>query len=153
MKFGDNWGPTTWIFFHSLAERVNEDSFTKMYPILIKIIKDICGILPCPDCRAHSSSLLQSYRSYDSIITKDDFKNFIFHLHNYVNKHTGKRIENKTILNNYKNYSFRKATADWYNHFTVNIFDVKLIWENKERNKVRTEVLSILEKNIKHFTI
>ena len=24
MKFGDNWGPTCWIFFHSLAEKVND---------------------------------------------------------------------------------------------------------------------------------
>mgnify|MGYP000282738005 FL=1 len=61
--------------------------------------------------------------------------------------------ENKEILDHYKNYNFRKATADWYNHFTVNTYDVKLIWEKKERNKVRSEILRILHDKVEHFSI
>ena len=153
MKFGDKWGPTCWIFFHCLAEKVKEESFKEIYPIILKIIKDICSILPCPDCRLHATHIINNYRYFHLIKKKVDFKTFVFEFHNLVNIKTGKSIQNKTILENYEKYDFRKATADWYNHFTVNTYDVKLIWEKKERNKVRSDILSILDKNIKHFSI
>ena len=72
----------------------------------------------------------------------------IFELHNYVNTKTNKPIAPIKILETYKNISFRKVTANWFNHFRVNIHDVKLIWEKKERNKVRNQTLSILNDNI-----
>lgn len=153
MKFGDRWGPTCWIFFHCLAERVKNDSFNEMYPIILNIIKDICSILPCPDCRDHASQTLNNYKYYHLIKKKEDLKLFLFQFHNLVNSRTGKTAMNKNILNEYKNYSFRTATADWYNHFTVNIYDVKLLWEKKERNKIRTKILQILENNIQHFDL
>ena len=153
MKYGDKWGPTCWIFFHCLAERVKEDSFKEMYPIIIKIIKDICAILPCPDCRLHATYILNSYKLYHLITTKKELKNFLYEFHNLVNSRTGKTIQKKIILDQYKNFNFRSVTADWYNHFTVNTYDVKLIWEKKERNKVRADILRILHEKQKHFTI
>lgn len=153
MKFGDKWGPTCWIFFHCLAEKVKEDSFSKMYPIILNIIKDICSILPCPDCRTHATQILNSYKYYNFIKKKEDLKMFLFEFHNLVNSRTGKSIMHKDILNEYKNYSFRVATAEWYNHFTVNIYDVKLLWEKKERNKIRANILKTLEKNIEYFDL
>lgn len=153
MKFGDNWGPTCWIFFHCLAERVKEESFKEMYPIILQFIKDICAILPCPDCRLHATHILNSYRFFHLIRSKNDLKQFLFEFHNLVNSRTGKIIQKKTILDDYKNYDFRKATANWYNHFTVNTYDVKLIWEKNERNKVRSNVLNKLNENINHFSI
>ena len=153
MKFGDNWGPTWWIFFHCLAERVKEESFKEMIPIIISFIKDICAILPCPDCRLHATHIINNYKFFHLIRKKEDLKNFVFEFHNLVNSRTGKSIQNKLILEQYKKYDFRKATADWYNHFTVHTYDVKLIWEKKERNKVRSEILRILNNNIQHFSI
>ena len=153
MKFGDNWGPTCWIFFHCLAERVKDESFKEMIPIIISFIKDICAILPCPDCRLHATHIINNYKFFHLIRKKEDLKNFVFEFHNLVNSRTGKSIQNKLILEQYKKYDFRKATADWYNHFTVHTYDVKLIWEKKERNKVRSEILRILNNNIQHFSI
>ena len=153
MKFGDNWGPTCWIFFHCLAERVKEESFKEMIPIIISFIKDICAILPCPDCSLHDTHIINNYKFFPLIRKKEDLKNFVFEFHNLVNSRTGKSIQNKLILEQYKKYDFRKATADWYNHFTVHTYDVKLIWEKKERNKVRSEILRILNNNIQHFSI
>ena len=153
MKYGDKWGPTCWIFFHCLAERVKEDSFKEMYPIILKFIRDICAILPCPDCRLHATYTLNSYKFFHLIKTKNDFRNFLFEFHNLVNSRTGKPMPSKLILDQYKKYNFRQATADWYNHFTVNTYDVKLLWEKKERNKVRANILNELNENIKHFDI
>ena len=124
-----------------------------MCTIILQIIKNICSILPCPDCRLHATHIINNYKFFHLIRKKEDLKNFVFEFHNLVNSRTGKSIQNKLILEQYKKYDFRKATADWYNHFTVNTYDVKLIWEKKERNKVRSEILRILNNNIQHFSI
>ena len=47
-------------YFSIVAERVKEDSFKEMYPIILKFIRDICAILPCPDCRLHATYTLNS---------------------------------------------------------------------------------------------
>ena len=148
-----SWGTPTWYFFHTLAEKIKENEYDGIKKDVLLHIKNICSVLPCPDCRLHATHILNSYRFYHIIKSKNEFKKFLFEFHNLVNSRTGKSIQNKLILDQYKNYNFRTATADWYNHFTVNTYDVKLIWEKKERNKVRSDILSILHENIKHFSI
>ena len=83
MKFGDNWGPTCWIFFHCLAERVKEESFKEMIPIIISFIKDICAILPCPDCRLHATHIINNYKFFH-LIRKKQFTLTMLNL--YVKK-------------------------------------------------------------------
>ena len=53
----------------------------------------------------------------------------------------------------YKNIDFRKATANWYNNFIVLQYDVKTIWEKKERNKVRNQILNSLKTQVDCFEI
>ena len=48
------WGPTTWTFFHVLAEKINEDFFLKQRNKIIKIIINISSNLPCPLCSQHA---------------------------------------------------------------------------------------------------
>ena len=135
MKFGDNWGPTCWIFFHCLAERVKEESFKEMIPIIISFIKDICAILPCPDCRLHATHIINNYKFFHLIRKKEDLKNFVFEFHNLVNSRTGKSIQNKLILEQYKKYDFRKATADWYNHLQFTLTMLNLYGKKKKEIK------------------
>ena len=79
-----------------------------------------------------------------SILQK--LNNYLIKSDNFKSSYWMDKLDNKK-------YDFRKATADWYNHFTVHTYDVKLIWEKKERNKVRSEILRILNNNIQHFSI
>ena len=44
------WGPPVWRFFHTLAEKMNEDKFQELGPQLFNLIRKICRVLPCPDC-------------------------------------------------------------------------------------------------------
>ena len=114
---------------------------------------DISLLLGSGANTTRATHIINNYKFFHLIRKKEDLKNFVFEFHNLVNSRTGKSIQNKLILEQYKKYDFRKATADWYNHFTVHTYDVKLIWEKKERNKVRSEILRILNNNIQHFSI
>ena len=44
------WGPCTWYLFHTLAEKVKEESFPLIKESLISLIIRICSNLPCPEC-------------------------------------------------------------------------------------------------------
>ena len=48
------WGPSTWIFMHTLAANVKETSFPIIGPSLILILIQICNNLPCPECSQHA---------------------------------------------------------------------------------------------------
>ncbi len=153
MKFGREWGKHTWIFFHCLAEKLNEQNFKFITPIIFSWIKDLCAILPCPDCSNHATIFLKSYKYYYKINCKDDFKLFLLGMHNTVNARTGKPIYTKSILEQYKDMKLNKVTADWFNNFVVNIVDVKLLSEKKQRYLTKNKVLRELKENIKYFTV
>ena len=42
------WSHPTWLFFHSLAEKINEDFLKKNTLDVLNMIKNICVNLPCP---------------------------------------------------------------------------------------------------------
>ena len=50
------WGPPTWLFMHTLAEKIKEDSYPIIGKQLIYNIIQICNLLPCPDCSEHSKT-------------------------------------------------------------------------------------------------
>ena len=53
------WGTITWIFFHTLAEQINENKFDKVKPLMIKIVTDTCHHLPCPFCRKDATNIIK----------------------------------------------------------------------------------------------
>ena len=153
MKLGKEWGKHTWTFFHCLAESIKPEDFNTIGPTVFGWIVSICNILPCPICAKDATQLLNAYKHYNKIKTRDDFKTFIFNLHNIVNKKTHKKEENIEILESYKDIKLGTATANWYNNFVVNMYDVKLIWDKKTRNNTRRRVLRELRANSKYFNI
>ena len=153
MKLGKEWGKHTWIFFHCLVESIKPEDFNIIGPTVFGWIVSICNILPCPTCTEDAKHLLNTYKYYNKIKSSEDLKLFVFNMHNVVNKKTHKKVENIEILERYKNINLETATANWYNNFVVNMYDVKLIWDKKTRNNTRRRVLRELKANIKHFNI
>ena len=87
------WGPSTWILFHTLIEKLTDDGFDKIGLPLFTYIKRICRNLPCPDCAQHASYFL-SQINLANIKTKHDLKTTIYIFHNNVNKRKNKPIYN-----------------------------------------------------------
>jgi hypothetical protein len=81
----NQWGPPTWIFLHTLAAKIKEDSFPIIGPNLILLIIQICYNLPCPECSQHARQFWAKVNT-GNIKNKTDLINLLFVFHNMVNK-------------------------------------------------------------------
>lgn len=96
----EEWGNAVWDVFHTLTEKLisNEPNIIQK---TFFFYKEICSILPCPECREHSTKLLGTI-NINSVNTIEKLKNIMFDLHNRVNKKTGKKIYKMDVLDQYK---------------------------------------------------
>ena len=86
------WGPPIWYFFHTIAHKIKESSYSFLKNDLFNHIILVCSNLPCPTCSKHASQYLESVESR-KLQTKQDFKLMLFQFHNVVNK----KLENKNF--------------------------------------------------------
>ena len=105
-----NWGTPTWYFFHTLAEKVKDDEYSSTSTQLLSIIKNICSVLPCPECRDHAMQYTSRLEP-QHVNTKDKFKLMLFGFHNEVNKRTGSGQYPVSGLELYKRANFTKIFA------------------------------------------
>lgn len=118
------WGAPTWYLFHTLAEKVKEDSFPLIRKELMDIIFTICTNLPCPDCANHATRFMQGI-NYDTILTKDDFKELLFRFHNSVNARKGFPIFDRSELDNmYAKANTTNIILNFYNNFKTKTMKV-----------------------------
>ncbi len=125
------WGPCTWYLFHTLAEKIKEESFDSQKLNVINFIKRLCSSLPCPDCANHARSRLQQL-NVNAIKTKNDLKMMLLSFHNEVNI----RIKNPIFTEKELNDKYSKAQ-------TINIVQYFVqIWSQKAPNpKLMAEAL------------
>jgi hypothetical protein len=82
------WGEPTWILLHTLAEKVNENTFSQIRVELLNTIYSICANLPCPDCAEHATAYLNGI-NFKTIQTKEQLKYMLYTFHNTVNLKKG----------------------------------------------------------------
>ena len=75
-----NWGPPTWFFMHTLAEKIKDESFPIVGQHVIMSIIQICNHLPCPECAQHAKEFWSKVK-ISSIKTKTDLINVLFVFH------------------------------------------------------------------------
>jgi hypothetical protein len=143
------WGPPIWTFFHTLAEKVNEEYFLNIKHMLFFFIKRICNFLPCPDCSHHANRFLAKV-DIGKIKNKLDFKNMLYVFHNTVNKRKNKPLFSYENVNIYKTYNVGVA----FNNM-VSVYHTKgnmnLIAESFQRNLLIKELKVWLISNHKYF--
>ena len=145
------WGEPTWIFFHTLAEKVREENFSELKVSLLNFITRICNNLPCPECTQHASHYLKSI-NFDTIQTKEQFKHMLWSFHNMVN--TQKRF----VLFPYDelNKKYSKAVTlniirNFFYHYSRKQYNVRLSMDNLTRRNILKEMQQWLEKNANKF--
>ena len=145
------WGPSTWIFLHTLASKIKEDSFATIGQNLILVIIKICNNLPCPECAQHSR-VFWSRVKLANIVTKIDLMNVLFVFHNAVNKRKKlppfkyddlKIYDSKNLLETYNLF--------WRNFNTHG--NMNLINESFHRNIMLSNLKKWLITNLSHFII
>ena len=124
------WGNVTWILFHSLAEKINENRFSNVKNIFIDFIKDTCKNLPCPICSEHAVRALREV-NFQLINSKADMIEFLRQFHNIVNIRIDNPIMSKEfVIETYKLAqlhiiinNFYKIYSHKYGNFQINSFN------------------------------
>lgn len=141
-----DWGHITWLLFHSLAEKINENEFANVKDIFIELIKDTCNNLLCPICTNHAIQTLKR-ANFNLIHTKGDMIEFLRQFHNVVNLHIGnKTFEKEFVIKKYKSANlkniitlFFKIYSHNYGNFEVNSFhraNMRIIFLKRCKNRL-----------------
>lgn len=143
------WGPPIWTFFHTLAEKVNDETFQKIKFSLFFFIKRICNFLPCPECSQHATQFLGRI-NINAIQNKNQFKQMLCLFHNTVNKRKNKQ---KFAFENMTKYKYYNVGVT-FNNF-IKVYNTKgnmnLIAESFQRNLLINDFKKWLVDNHKHF--
>lgn len=143
------WGPSTWLFMHTLAAKLKDSSFPVVGPQLIHVFIKICNNLPCPECAQHSK-LFWSKVKTNNIKNKNDIINLLFVFHNIVNQ----KKNNKPFKYENLRYYETKNVIETYNTFSKNFNtrgNMNLINESFHRNMMLTSLKTWMMSNINHF--
>jgi hypothetical protein len=146
-----SWGPSTWIFMHTLAAKIKEDSFPIIGPSLILIIMQICNNLPCPECAEHAKQFWANVKTAN-IKSKKELIDVLYVFHNNVNKRKKFKLFKYEDLAHYNTLK----VIDTYNSFSRNFNtrgNMNLINESFHRNMMLAQLRNWVMANIKHFKL
>jgi hypothetical protein len=147
----NQWGPPIWIFFHTLAEKVKETSFSVIGKPLIMTMYQICSLLPCPECSQHAKSFWSKV-NINNIKTKNDLINMLFVFHNSVNQRKKQKLFSHENLSYYKT----RNVIETYNNFARNYNthgNMNLLTDSFHRVRLLGQIKKWLVNNIQHFDI
>jgi hypothetical protein len=145
----EQWGPPVWTLFHTLAQKVRPDRFSKIKFELVQQIVEICKLLPCPDCSRHATNFWRRV-NFSTIKEPKDLQNILYVFHNSVNKRKHKRPFLHDNLQKYANYPIIMV----YNHF-IQVFhtrgNMKMLAESFQRERLIGVFKEWMIKNIHNF--
>lgn len=137
------WGPSTWTLLHTMAEKINENDFTRLLTQLFGFVKRICAFLPCPECSQHATLFLAKIKNQE-ISTKIDFQNMLYCFHNSVNARKHKPLYNHIYMEKYRQIPLHVA----FNNFVI-VYNTK----GNIRQLAETLQRSLLVKDLKNWLI
>jgi len=147
------WGNATWYLFHTMAEKIREDCFLTMKHEIFGFIKNICSILPCPECSEHASGILKRVNIH-GIKTKIDFIEFLRQFHNIVNKRLNKHeFTAEEVSSKYKNAVTNQIILYFFQNFRANVTDNKLRLESFKRDRALRSFHLWISKNGNKFNL
>jgi hypothetical protein len=111
-----DWGRPTWHFFHVLAARIKPDAFERVGQGLLALIREICKLLPCPECAVHAGRFWSRVRP-GAVRFKRDFIAVLHDFHNRVNARKQHAIFPPVSLRLYHDYDVVPAFAAFLHAF------------------------------------
>lgn len=145
------WGPPTWLYLHTMAEKVKESSFQQIRADMFRIICMICTNLPCSMCSTHAKEYLSKI-NVQSIQTKDDVKKFLFVFHNSVNaRKQFKLFAYSDLDETYSKGDYKAITNNFMRVYQEKARNIHLIADEMHRQRVVKMVKVWIIENIEHF--
>jgi hypothetical protein len=145
------WGPPTWFFLHTMAQKVKAEHFLTIRNGFLEQINAICRNLPCPDCSAHAAHYLDN-SNLNRIQTKQQLIDFLFDFHNVVNARKGlPAFSREELLEKYSS----AVTINIINYFLVHFLDksksIRMISNDFYRQRMIGILKQWLENNLQYF--
>ena len=135
----ENWSIPTWYLFHGLAEKINIDFFNRERETILEFYKLICNSLPCPICQQHSIRYLKREKFEEVVKTREDLVEFLYNMHNWVNKRLRKAEYKKSQLEKYKRINIIQCIRLWVQRF-FRTYYVHNNFNNWRRNMIMEDV-------------
>lgn len=136
MTSNNNWGPLTWILFHTLTIKLKDEYYDTEKGELFELIKRICNNLPCPYCRHHARQVINNV-NINNLKRKNDLVMFIFKFHNEVNSRLKKRLYKVEDLETKYNLAItNKVYNAFIQIFKLNSNNQRLLTDNFHRRKL-----------------
>ena len=146
------WGEPTWFLFHTLAEKVKNESFTYIRQQLLQIIYTICLNLPCPDCALHATTYLNGI-NFNAIQTKEQLKDMLFTFHNVVNAKKSFPLFLRSDLDEkYSKAVTVNIIQNFMKFFENKVSNAHMMANNLYRNKMIAETKVWFNNNIDFFS-
>ena len=134
----ETWALPTWAFFHTLAEKISKKFLEDKTSEILQMIKLICANLPCPVCREHAITFMNTV-SPNSIKTKKNLRNMFFYFHNNVNARLGKRLYKGEKMKKYKYGRFDIIYSNFVSNYTRN-YNTRLLAGKFSTNYKRKQI-------------
>jgi hypothetical protein len=145
------WGEPTWFLFHTLSEKIKEESFASLKPELIQLIYSICTNLPCPDCSNHAKAYLDKI-NFNMIQNKEQLINMFFVFHNSVNNRKGYPLFKYDELHEkYSKAITVNIIQNFLHAFTQKNKNVHMIANDMHRKRILNTITAWFDKNIQNF--
>ena len=144
------WGEITWIFLHTIAEKIKEEEYHNERSQLLELIKTVCSNLPCPECKQHAVQYMKRV-NVTYIARKIDLKILLFNFHNEVNRRLKKEIPDQIILERYKQVDMVETCKKFVRIFSIPVYNNRLMMDNLNRNFFMKDLLKYLENNMQKF--
>ena len=138
------WGKYTWIFFHTLVEKIKDEQFYQSKNMICSMILNLCSCLPCPTCKDHAMETLRKKNIF-SVRSKEELKMFMYQFHNTVSHKKGMQTPDLSILEQYRYSNLRRATRDFAQHFSTNV--PGLMTQQMKRRAVVAQTLKTLHQH------
>lgn len=145
------WGPPTWLYLHTMAEKVKDTSFQQIRKDLIRIIYTICTNLPCPMCSNHAKEYFSKI-NVESIQTKNNLKQFLFVFHNSVNTRKSLNLFSYSDLDpTYSKGNYIAITNNFMKFYQEKTRNNHLISDEMHRQRIIQIVKQWIIDNVEHF--
>ena len=89
------WGPSTWLYLHTLTLSYPDNPTNNDKYRFYNFFKNI--ILPCETCEKDFKMLIKQYPIEDNLSSKKDIVNWLINIHNIINRK----------LDKYDNYNYK----------------------------------------------
>ena len=143
------WGPSTWIFLHTLVAKIKPEKYTEIFNKLYSLIIQICTFLPCPECSKHALAFFKSVKP-SNLKEKHELVGLLYVFHSKVNGRLNKTIFPYEEIKKYEETNLIQAFNDFSKNYNTN-GDLTVLADSLHRTRVRNEIKKWLIQHIDCF--